>query len=82
MCRRFETSSRQHKNVINGIYYRPVLEYACQVWQINIPNYLSDDIERVQRRALKIILRELSYTDVRELIGPAREFMRTILFKE
>ena len=29
---------------------RPVLEYACQVWHGNIPEYLSDDIERVQKR--------------------------------
>ena len=26
---------------------RPVLEYACQVWHFNIPEYLSDDNERV-----------------------------------
>ena len=34
---------------------RPVLEYACQVWHFNIPHYLSDDIERVKKRALRII---------------------------
>ena len=28
----------------------------CQVWHFNIQNYLSDDIERVQKRALKIIV--------------------------
>ena len=43
---------------------RPVLEYACQVWHFNIPGYLSDDIERVQRRALRIILPELSYNNI------------------
>ena len=48
---------------------RPVLEYACQVWHFNISGYLSDDIERVQRRALRIILPELSYTEARELIN-------------
>ena len=37
---------------------KPVLEYACQVWHFNIPEYLSDDIE-VQKRALRIILPEL-----------------------
>ena len=30
---------------------RPVLEYAVPVWQ-NIPAYLSEAIERVQKRAL------------------------------
>ena len=65
---------------------RPVLEYACQVWHFNISGYLSDDIERVQRRALRIILPELSYTEARELFNipllkDRSEFMQTILFK-
>ena len=33
---------------------RPVLEYAVPVWQ-SIPNYLSDKIESIQKRALRII---------------------------
>ena len=33
---------------------RSVLEYAVQVWQ-DIPAYLSDVIESIQRRALRII---------------------------
>ena len=33
---------------------QPVLEYAVPVWQ-NIPAYLSEAIERVQKRALNII---------------------------
>ena len=48
---------------------RPVLKYACQVWHFNISGYLSKGIERVQRRALRIILPELSYTEARELIN-------------
>ena len=36
---------------------RPVLEYAVPVWQ-NIPAYLSEAIERVQKRALNIIYPE------------------------
>lgn len=36
---------------------RPVLEYAVPVWQ-GIPDYLSDAIEVVQKRALKIIYPE------------------------
>ena len=39
------------------------------VWHFNISGYLSDGIERVQRRALRNILPELSYTEVRELIN-------------
>ena len=33
---------------------RPILEYAVHVWQ-DIPDYLSDRIESVQKRAFKII---------------------------
>ena len=33
---------------------RPVREYAVSVWQ-SIPGYLSEKIESVQKRALKII---------------------------
>ena len=36
---------------------RPVLEYAVPVWQ-EIPNYLSEAIERVKKRALNIIYPE------------------------
>ena len=52
-------------STVNTTVVRPVLEYACQVWHINISGYLSDDIERVQRRALRIILQELSYIEAR-----------------
>ena len=34
---------------------RPVLEYACPVWHTNLPQYLSDNIEVIQKRALKCI---------------------------
>ena len=36
---------------------RPVLEYAVPIWQ-NIPDYLSKEIELVQKRAFKIIFSE------------------------
>ena len=39
---------------------RSVLEYAAQVWQ-DIPAYLSDAIESIQRRALRIIFPNSSY---------------------
>ena len=41
---------------------RPVLEYASQVWHFNIPNYLCEEIEVVQNRALRVILPSLSYS--------------------
>ena len=40
---------------------RPVLEYACQVWNFNSPDYLKEEIERIQKRALRIIRLNLSF---------------------
>ena len=40
---------------------RSVLEYACQVLRYGLPQYLSDVIERIQRRALRIIYPDISY---------------------
>ena len=34
---------------------RPVLEYACPVWHTNLPKYLCDNIEIIQKRALESI---------------------------
>ena len=42
---------------------RPVAEYACEVFYDSLPKYLSDDLERLQRRACKIILPEHGYED-------------------
>ena len=56
-------------STVNTTVIWPVLEYACQVWHFNISGYLSDDIERVQRRALRIILPKLSYIEARDLIN-------------
>ena len=41
---------------------RPVLEYATQVWYFNIPDYLCEEIEVVQKCALTIILPSLNYS--------------------
>ena len=40
---------------------RPVLEYAVPVWQ-DIPAYLSEAIERVQKRSLNIVYPEAEHT--------------------
>ena len=42
---------------------RSVLEYACQVFHCNLPLYLSDEIERIQRRASRIIFPTCSYSE-------------------
>ena len=72
-----------HANILK-VYLttaRPVLEYALPVWQ-SIPGYLSDVIETVQKRALKIIFPEAeTYTEALPLaqlttLAYRREFLR------
>ena len=48
---------------------RPVLEYACPVWGTNIPGYLSDKIEMVQKRALNAIYPGMSYDSILERLN-------------
>ena len=42
------------------VFITSILEYALQVWR-NIPVYLSERIEAVQKRAFKIIYPDSSY---------------------
>jgi hypothetical protein len=42
---------------------RPVLEYACQVWHYDIQQYLCEHIEKIQKRALRIILPSQKYDE-------------------
>ena len=42
---------------------RSLLEYACQVFHCSLPNYLSDEIEHIQRRALCIIFPNCTYSE-------------------
>ena len=51
---------------------RPILEYACPVFHRALPEYLSDDLERIQRRALKIIHSDLSYSEALKVLGLQR----------
>ena len=44
----------------------PILKYTLQLWQ-DIPDYLSDRIESVQKRALNIIYRNSSYSQALSL---------------
>ena len=34
---------------------RSVLEYACEVFHFSLPSYLSEELERIEKRALRII---------------------------
>ena len=42
---------------------RPVAEYGCQLFHNALPKYLLADLERIQKRALKIIHPELTYRE-------------------
>ena len=38
-----------------------VLEYSCVVWATSLPRYLVDQIERIQKRAMRILIPGLKY---------------------
>ena len=66
---------------------RPVLEYASPAFHRSLPNYISDDLERIQSRALSIIYPDLSYRVALETAGllklhERREKISTDLFDE
>ena len=50
---------------------RSILEYSCQVFHYGLPQYLSDVIERIQKRALRIIYPQLSYQDALDMLEHA-----------
>ena len=40
-----------------------MIDYSCQVYHFALPEYLSDDLEHLQRRALRIVTEwPLGYT--------------------
>ena len=45
---------------------RPVIEYACEAFHDSLPQYLSNDLEGLQKRAFCIIFPELHYQEVLE----------------
>ena len=48
---------------VYSYFIRPVFEYAFPVWHTSLPRKLSDQLEQIQRRALRIIVPHLSYTN-------------------
>ena len=66
---------------------RSVLEYAYQALHTNLPAYLSDQIERVQKIVLKILFPEVSYSKALEdadlkTLFRRREELCSSLFKQ
>ena len=48
---------------------RPVLEYAAPVFHHSLPQYLADDLERVQQRSLGIIYKGENYSKCLQYSG-------------
>ena len=46
---------------------RSILEYSCIVWHYSLPSYLSEQLERVQKRAFGIIFPKQTYSRACEL---------------
>ena len=42
---------------------RPILEYASTVFHYSLPKYLSDEMERVQKRSLRIVYPSMHYNE-------------------
>ena len=66
---------------------RSVLEYACQAFHSSLPAYFSYQIERVQKRVLRILFPEVSYSKAPEDAGLKTLFHRheelcSTLFKQ
>ena len=66
---------------------RPTMEYACPVYHNSLPNYLSDELESLQKRAMRIIFPSLPYFEALELAKLETSYIRrqtqtTNLFQE
>ena len=48
---------------------RPVVEYACPVWQSNLSKYLSDNMEIIQKRCLKTIFPGYQYENILQMVN-------------
>ena len=76
--KQLKNSGIDHKTLIQ--FYcaciRSVLEYACQAFHSSLPSYLSDQIERVQKRVSRILFPKVSYGKALEDAGFKKLFHR------
>ena len=56
-------SGKRYDPVLQHVYKASYIEYSSAVFHYSLPNYLSEDLERVQKRALKIIFNGQPYSD-------------------
>ena len=66
---------------------RPMSEYACQVFHNGLPEYLSEELEKIQRRALRIIFPDLDFQEALKRCNIAtlhqrRQWLTERLFNE
>jgi hypothetical protein len=66
---------------------RTIWEYACPVFHNSLSNYLSNDLEMIQKRALRIIHAGIPYTDALSLtvlqhLSTRREKINNKLFQD
>ena len=55
--------------LFNVTCIRPVVEYACEVFHDSLQAYLSDDLERLQKRDCRIILPDHRYNEAMDQLG-------------
>ena len=48
---------------------RPVVEYACPVRHMNLPKYVSNNIEIIKKRCLKAIFPGFTYENVLQMVS-------------
>ena len=48
---------------------KSLLEYCCVVWHHALPSYLSQELEGIKKRALKIIVTAFSYSEALQLLN-------------
>ena len=54
----------------SSIYYaliRSILQYCSELWNYAIAQYLSDELEKVQKRAMRIIFPSYSYDEALQI---------------
>ncbi len=61
----------QPHDLITTYYYaliRSMSEYCCTVWHCGLPLHLSEQVEKIQKRALRIILPGRFYGEAQEML--------------
>ena len=48
-------------------WFRPLTEYCCQAFHDSLPNYLSNELKKLQKRALRIIFPFISYSEALQM---------------